>query len=74
MTPEERRLLADAVVQLGYIRRAWRRMREQVDRPTWEGLARVRQDANDYGAQLDAVVRDLEALARGPGAGAAGGA
>ena len=74
MTPEERRLLADAVVQLGYVRRAWRRMRDQLDRPTWEGLARARQDANDYGAQLDAVVHDLEALARGPGGGAAGGA
>jgi hypothetical protein len=74
MTPEEQPLLTDALVQLGYIRRAWRRMRDQLDRPTWEGLARTRQDADDYGAQLDAVVHDLEALARGPGAGAAGGA
>jgi hypothetical protein len=72
MTPEERRLLTDAVVQLGYIRRAWRRMRDQLERPTWEGLARTRQDATDYGAQLDAVVHDLEALARGPDTGAAG--
>jgi hypothetical protein len=73
MTAEERHRLADAAVQLGYIRRAWRRLQDQLDRPTWEGLAKARREAADYGAQLDAVVRDLEALARGPGAGAAGG-
>ena len=65
MTPDERRRLNDAIVQLGYVRRALRRMHDRLDRPTWEGLASARKEASEYGAQLDAVVRDLEALARG---------
>jgi hypothetical protein len=65
MTAEERRQLNDALVQLGWVRRALRRMSERLDRPTWEGLATARKEAAEYGAQLDAVVGSLEALARG---------
>ena len=65
MTPEERRRLNDALVQLGWVRRALRRTHDRLDRPTWEGLAAARKEAAEYGARLDAVVRDLEALARG---------
>jgi hypothetical protein len=65
MTAEERRQLNDALVQLGWVRRALRRMHERLERPTWEGLAAARKEATEYGAQLDAVIRDLEALARG---------
>ncbi|HZU07839.1 MAG TPA: hypothetical protein VFB73_17890 [Chloroflexota bacterium] len=65
MTPEERRRLNDVLVQLGWVRRALRRVYERLDRPTWEGLATARKEASEYGAQLEAAIRELEALARG---------
>ncbi len=64
MTTEERQQLNDALVQLGWVRRALRRVQERLERPTLEGLARARQEAAEYGARLEAVVRDLERLAR----------
>ncbi len=65
MTVEERRQVNDALVQLGWVRRALGRMQTRLDRPTWDSLAAARKDASEYAGRLDAVVRELEALARG---------